>query len=214
MGSWRRGPSPLTDKRAQYLRLMQQRTSNAEACRIVGVNRKTGTRWKRGRRLARSAWGQGYATEAARAASRDGFERVGLQEIVSFTSAINLRSRRVMESLGMSRSEVGDFEHPSVPAGHPLRHHVLYRLPKPDPFAARGQSLSQIAGEGRSQVRTSATTTPTLSRAPLDSACSMSASATTPTSVAPSINDRMSLSATSLNRPSVHKRKRSPATTL
>ena len=49
-GSFRRGPSPLTDKRAQYLRLMQQGTNNAEACRIVGVNRKTGTRWKHGRR--------------------------------------------------------------------------------------------------------------------------------------------------------------------
>ena len=50
MGSRRRGPSPLTGKRAQYLRLMQQGISNAEACRLVGVNRKTGTRWKLGRK--------------------------------------------------------------------------------------------------------------------------------------------------------------------
>lgn len=55
MGSWRRGASPLTDKRAQYLRLMQQGTSNAEACRIVGVNRKTGGRWKHGRKYTNRA---------------------------------------------------------------------------------------------------------------------------------------------------------------
>jgi RimJ/RimL family protein N-acetyltransferase len=90
-----------------------------------------------GWRLAHPVWGQGYATEAARAAARDGFERVGLGEIVSFTSAINARSRRVMEKLGMTRGEAEDFEHPSVPAGHPLRRHVLYRLPTPQPSVDR-----------------------------------------------------------------------------
>jgi transposase, IS30 family len=50
MAMWRRGPSQLTDERAHYLRLVQTGMSNAEACRAVGVNRNTGTRWKHGRR--------------------------------------------------------------------------------------------------------------------------------------------------------------------
>jgi RimJ/RimL family protein N-acetyltransferase len=80
-----------------------------------------------GWRLARGVWGRGYATEAARAAMDDGFARVGLAEIVSFTVPDNVRSRRVMERLGMTRSEADDFEHPRLPVGHRLRKHVLYR---------------------------------------------------------------------------------------
>ena len=81
-----------------------------------------------GWRLAAPAWGRGYATEAARAALGFGFERAGLDEVVSFTSAGNRRSRAVMERIGMSRDPEGDFEHPWIPAGHPLRRHVLYRV--------------------------------------------------------------------------------------
>src|SRR5437764_1367293 len=81
-----------------------------------------------GWRLTRAYWGQGYATEAARAALDDGFGRLGLDEIVAFTLPINQRSRRVMERLGMSRDPVDDFEHPGVPEGHQMRRHVLYRL--------------------------------------------------------------------------------------
>ena len=81
-----------------------------------------------GWRLAQSAWGRGYATEAARAAASDGFDRVGLDEIVSFTSTINIRSRRVMEKLHMTCDPADDFEHPVLPPGHRLSHHVLYRL--------------------------------------------------------------------------------------
>ena len=84
-----------------------------------------------GWRLARAAWGHGYATEAARAALEDGFGRLGLGEIVSFTTAGNLRSRRVMERLGMTRDPSDDFDHPNLPAGHPFRRHVLYRLSRP-----------------------------------------------------------------------------------
>jgi RimJ/RimL family protein N-acetyltransferase len=79
-----------------------------------------------GWRLARSWWGQGLATEGARAAVAYGFERLGLPEIVSFTVPGNVRSRRVMEKLGMKYSE--DFEHPRVEAGDPRGRHVLYRL--------------------------------------------------------------------------------------
>lgn len=80
-----------------------------------------------GWRLASSCWGRGYASEAARAALACGFERLGLAEIVSFTVPANLRSRRVMERLGMSRDPADDFDHPALPDGHPLRRHVLYR---------------------------------------------------------------------------------------
>lgn len=79
-------------------------------------------------RLARRAWGRGYATEGARAALAYGFDTLGLDEIVSFTVPANVRSRRVMEKLGMTRAPQDDFEHPSLPRGHPLRTHVLYRL--------------------------------------------------------------------------------------
>ncbi len=84
-------------------------------------------------RLARPYWGQGYATEAARAALEDGFFRLGFAEIVAFTSVGNRRSRRVMERLGMSRDPGEDFDHPRLPQGHPLRRHVLYRLRPPPP---------------------------------------------------------------------------------
>jgi RimJ/RimL family protein N-acetyltransferase len=81
-----------------------------------------------GWRLARSAWGRGYATEAARASLTFGFQEAGLEEIVSFTSAANLRSRAVMERRGMTRDPAEDFDHPALPEGHPLRRHVLYRI--------------------------------------------------------------------------------------
>ncbi len=81
-----------------------------------------------GWRLARRAWGQGYATEAGRAALDFGFGQVGLTEIVSLTSVGNERSRAVMERLGMTRDPADDFDHPTVPAGRPLRRHVLYRI--------------------------------------------------------------------------------------
>lgn len=81
-----------------------------------------------GWRLAAEHWGRGYATEGAKEALRHGFERIGLEEIVSFTTRVNLRSRRVMQKLGMRHDPVDDFEHPALAADHPLRPHVLYRL--------------------------------------------------------------------------------------
>jgi len=81
-----------------------------------------------GWRLRASAWGHGYATEAATEALRYGFETAGLLEIVSFTTPANTRSVAVMARLGMTRDPDGDFEHPRIPAGHPISLHVLYRL--------------------------------------------------------------------------------------
>lgn len=81
-----------------------------------------------GWRLARAHWGKGYATEAASAAIDWGFGELGLGEIVSFTALANDRSERVMQRLGMVRDPGEDFDHPSLPGGHPLQRHMLYRL--------------------------------------------------------------------------------------
>jgi RimJ/RimL family protein N-acetyltransferase len=79
-----------------------------------------------GWRLSFAHWGNGYASEAARGALDMGFQQLGLSEIVSFATVGNLRSRGVMERIGMTYS--GEFEHPSLPESSPLRPHVLYRL--------------------------------------------------------------------------------------
>jgi ribosomal-protein-alanine N-acetyltransferase len=86
-----------------------------------------------GWRLARHHWGFGYATEAATAALADGFDRLELDEIVSFTAVINQRSQRVMERLGMTHDPADDFDHPVLPEGDRLRPHVLYRLRRISP---------------------------------------------------------------------------------
>jgi RimJ/RimL family protein N-acetyltransferase len=84
-----------------------------------------------GWRLAAAHWGRGYATEAAQAAVADGFGRLELPEIVSFTSVGNERSQRVMRRLGMTHDPADDFDHPAMPPGHRLVRHVLYRLSNP-----------------------------------------------------------------------------------
>ena len=83
-----------------------------------------------GWRLRPQSWGRGYASEAARGALAQGFGPLALDEIVAYTAALNLRSQRVMERIGMVRDPVGDFDHPALPEGSPLRAHVLYRLPR------------------------------------------------------------------------------------
>jgi RimJ/RimL family protein N-acetyltransferase len=80
-----------------------------------------------GWRLACPHWGKGYATEAALGSLQVGFEQLHFPEIVSFTAMRNLRSRAVMERIGMHDSGE-DFEHPAVPEGSPLRLHCLYRI--------------------------------------------------------------------------------------
>jgi RimJ/RimL family protein N-acetyltransferase len=85
-----------------------------------------------GWRLSYDHWGKGYASEAAAAALSYGFDSLGLDEIVAFTVPANRRSIAVMQRVGMTRSPADDFLHPSLPEGHPLRPHVLYRLKRPD----------------------------------------------------------------------------------
>jgi ribosomal-protein-alanine N-acetyltransferase len=83
-----------------------------------------------GWRLAAAHWGRGYATEAARAVLGHAWT-LGLDEVVSFTTAANARSRAVMTRLGMRHEPADDFDHPRLPPGHPLRPHVLYRIGRP-----------------------------------------------------------------------------------
>ena len=79
-------------------------------------------------RLAPEFWRRGLAGEAAAAATRFAFEDLGLAELVAYTAASNLRSRRLMERLGMRRDPVEDFAHPKLAPEHPLAPHVLYRI--------------------------------------------------------------------------------------
>lgn len=81
-----------------------------------------------GWRLAFKHWGKGYASEGALAALHYGFEILKLQEIVSYTTVQNKRSRNVMEKIGMHYDQQGDFDHPNIPEGHVLKRCVLYRL--------------------------------------------------------------------------------------
>jgi len=83
------------------------------------------TEW--GWRLARRFWGHDSATEGATASLAVGLGQLGLSEIISFTVLANLRSRAVMERIGM-RNTGRDFEHPAVPEGTPLHRHCPYAI--------------------------------------------------------------------------------------
>ena len=93
-----------------------------------------------GWRLARTAWGRGLATEAARAALDFAFDRLALAEVIAMAVPANAASRRVMDRLDMRRDMAGDFDHPRVTTGHPLCRHVLDRT------AAPGRSPAATSG--------------------------------------------------------------------
>jgi RimJ/RimL family protein N-acetyltransferase len=88
-----------------------------------------------GWRIAAARWRQGYAEEAARLSLAAGFGPLGLEEIVSFTVPANEPSWRLMQKLGLRPD--GDFAHPRLPEGHPLRRHLLYRITRPEWVAQR-----------------------------------------------------------------------------
>jgi len=103
--------------------------------------------------LASDCWGRGYASEGARAALAFGFETLALDEIVSFTVPANVRSRRVMEKMGMTHDPSQDFDHPALPEGHPLRRHVLYRVRKARLLEQRARSRAALeSGPARGRV--------------------------------------------------------------
>lgn len=89
-----------------------------------------------GWRLARFAWGHGYATEGARACLAMAFTRLRIPEVVSFAVLSNARSRAVMERIGMRHAPDGDFDHPRLEPGYPMRRQALYRIASP--LAATG----------------------------------------------------------------------------
>ena len=80
-----------------------------------------------GWRLAHEHWGRGYAPEAAARVLRFAFTELALAEVVSFTSAGNTRSRRVMEKIGLVHDPERDFDHPRTP-GWSGSWHVLYAV--------------------------------------------------------------------------------------
>ncbi len=84
-----------------------------------------------GWRLARDAWGQGYAREAAEASIVWAWANTGTPEIAAMTNIGNVRSWGLMERLGMIRDHASDFDHPAVAEGDPLRPHILYRIKRP-----------------------------------------------------------------------------------
>ena len=94
-----------------------------------------------GWRLSSDHWGRGLATEGARAVIHYAFTALGIESLVSFTVPANIRSRRVMEKLGMTHHPADDFDHPRLPEGHPMRRHVLYRLHRTEPAQPASQSL-------------------------------------------------------------------------
>lgn len=81
-----------------------------------------------GWRLAAEFWGNGYATEGARAALAFAFETLHRSEVIAMTAKINVCSQRVMQRLGMTYDSGDDFDNPRVADGSPLRPHVLFRI--------------------------------------------------------------------------------------
>ena len=89
------------------------------------------TEFEIGWRLNRAAWGHGFASEAARASLAWGWAYLDAPSIVAITVPPNHRSRAVMERIGMTYADGEDFDYPGLPAGDPLRRHVLYRIARP-----------------------------------------------------------------------------------
>jgi RimJ/RimL family protein N-acetyltransferase len=92
-------------------------------------------------RFRKEFWGLGVACVAASQAIEHGFSKVGLDEIVAFTTPQNIRSIRLMERLGFSRDIDGDFNHPAVPEGQGLRRHILYRKRRPTVLQSQRSEL-------------------------------------------------------------------------
>jgi len=83
-------------------------------------------------RLAFDHWGKGYATEGAQAILHHGFIDLNLKEIISFTAVKNIRSRNVMEKLGLTHNEADDYDCTKIPINSHVKKQVLYRLSQED----------------------------------------------------------------------------------
>lgn len=98
---------------------------------VIGADHPMAGSTELGWRLARNAWGAGYASEGAAAALAWGFANLDLAEIVAFTADANARSAAVMRRIGMTRAAERDFDHPALAEGHLLRRHVVYVAERP-----------------------------------------------------------------------------------
>ena len=78
-------------------------------------------------RLRKEFWGQGYATEAARASLDFAFSELALEEVVAFTAVINKRSQLLMKRIRMTDTQ-NNFYHPALESNHLLAEHVLYKI--------------------------------------------------------------------------------------
>lgn len=109
---------------------------------FIGLNRPSiNPNWiEIGWRLSPQVWGKGYATEGARRVLEHAFAELGLEEVISFTSEINHRSRALMERIGLRHFPDEDFLHPRLPDGHRLRRHVFYRITRPQTHSDRSRS--------------------------------------------------------------------------
>lgn len=109
-----------------------ERREDARLIGWCGLNRGTAGpvdgKPELGWRLASDCWGAGYASEAARGAAAWAFANLADDALWAITSTDNIRSRAVMERLGMKYRADLDFDHPQVPPGDPLRPHVAYAL--------------------------------------------------------------------------------------
>lgn len=141
-------PAPLTtDETAAMINRLQEHQQEHGFCfwavdlietnhliGMIGLSRPKLKTWftpcvEIGWRLHPSVWGRGVATEGARACLNYAWDKLGLEEVVSFTARINLPSQRVMEKIGMDHD--GVFDHPALPEEHLLQQHVLYRIQRP-----------------------------------------------------------------------------------
>jgi RimJ/RimL family protein N-acetyltransferase len=86
--------------------------------------------------IRRDSWGQGYATEAARAVLAEGLGRLNLLRILAYTSEGNARSQALMAKLGFERRQKLDFDHPALAEDHPLRRHAVFVAEAPGPPSA------------------------------------------------------------------------------
>jgi IS30 family transposase len=122
------GPEPLADKRDQYLRLMAQGMSNSAACREVGVNRKTGNRWRYGRKVVDGA-GRQYVyppiteqrdtgTVSPRFLSED--ERIAIADLLRSGNSLRAIARQLGRSPATISREIRRNRHPRTGRYHPF----------------------------------------------------------------------------------------------
>ena len=99
----RRGPGalPQVEKREQYARLIAQGFSSLEACRIVGINPRTGKRWRHGRTItARDGRKLHYAPVVSRRKVARGacINILPLERLKSVRGVLDQQARRIQRS--------------------------------------------------------------------------------------------------------------------